>query len=184
MTLLIALMLALPLQKPAPQGPGAAEPTDTTLREQVVAYLGSIDTPITPAQWKALGPRGRTVLTELAQSHDVLPTRRAKAVDGLAALGAPAQVFHDLAASESEPLAVRLSAVRGLGKVVPASKLADRVRPLLEGARDSRIRAAAGEVLASHAPSACTMVRAQAAREKDEPRAQFVNALSACDTLR
>ena len=177
MVIFLALVLALPVPRPAPAGPSSPL-SDEQVREQLGAYLGSIDTPITAERWSALGPRGRALLSQLVKDPEALPTRRAKAVDGLSALHADPQLFSALAASETEPLVVRLSALRGLGQVVPLARLPERLRPLLEGARDSRVRAGAAEVLAAH--QGCAQVRAQAAREAEGPRAQFVKALAAC----
>src|SRR3954468_1671381 len=95
LSILFAVILAAPgALRPQPKTvpPQAEEVTpktelsDDDVREHVKAYLGSIDTPIHANQWKALGPRAVPMLEEIAKNHDELPTRRAKAIDGLAAV--------------------------------------------------------------------------------------------------
>ena len=172
---------------PPPAEASSADPgagyTDEDVREQVRAYLGTIDTPIPASRWKALGPRAEPILHALAADRSNLPTQRAKAVDGLTAVASnrTAGLLLGLAAGEDEPLVVRLSALRGLGNLLPARKLVAQLKPLLEGAGDSRVRAGAGEVLARHVPAAaCAAVKAQIAREDEEIKGQFGKALDRC----
>ena len=159
------------------------ELTDDEVRDQVKAYLGSIDTPITAKDWQALGPRANPLLEEIARDPKQLPTRRAKAIDGLASLNGPQApaLLAEVAAHEEEPVTVRLAAVRGLGRVTPERRSVSVLRPLLEGAKDSRVRAVAGEQLAqrTHGRS-CDLIRAQAARESGQGRGHFRRALSRC----
>lgn len=152
------------------------------LRARIDGYLGTIDTAIPAARWRALGPQAAGPLAEIAQSS-ALPTRRAQAIDGLAALGnkaAPsaAALLVKLAQSEEEAQIVRLAAVRGAGRLLPASKLGPTLRPLLEKSRDLHVRAEAAQVLSRHGH--CGAVRAQAARETDEEREAFGRALEKC----
>src|SRR5436309_9821389 len=91
------------------------ELSDDEVRERVQAYLGSIDTPIQGNQWKALGPRAVPLLEEIVKNHNALPTRRAKAIDGLAALGSPQAraLFSEIGMRENEPINVRFAPARG-----------------------------------------------------------------------
>jgi HEAT repeat protein len=102
----------------APQEGGACDPE---VRAKTLALLGAMDRPVRPETWRALGPGAEPVLAEVAAS-DGLPSRRALALEGLAALGgARAEALHrSVARDEHEPRAVRRAAVRGLGRLVPA----------------------------------------------------------------
>jgi hypothetical protein len=180
------LELRRPLPPP-PAQPGAqtAQPSlsDAEIRERIETYLGAIDTPVTLEQWRSLGPRAAPIVEKIALSRERLPTRRAQAIDGLSALGgstAPA-VLRRLARAEAEPLVVRLSAVRGLARVEKGAKLAAGLRPVLEGAKDARVRGLAAQTLAVHAgPQACAAVKAQARRENEEARVHYEEALARC----
>src|SRR6266849_3216093 len=114
----------------------------------------------------------------VAQDPRTLPTRRAKAVAGLSAIGASTSgdVLVSLARSEQAPLTVRLAAVDGAPFVIPAPRLAAALKPVLESAQEGAVRGAAAEVLSRH--GACTLVRAQAQRETDKIRMQ--RALERC----
>jgi hypothetical protein len=164
---------------------GAVSPlSEAEARAQAEALLGAIDTAVSQAQWRALGPGALPLLAELVDDPDELPTRRARAVDGLATLGGAATRgrLTRAALSDDEPLVVRLAALRGLGAVVPSPELAAALAPLLRSARDSRIRAAAGEVLVLRVgdQGACPAVAAQLEREGPDGRAQFHRAARAC----
>jgi len=176
----IPILLATLLCAPASAGPQSrsASDTDEHIRQHIETYLGSIDTPVRPAQWRALGPRGAAILESMAQDPQVLPTRRAKALDGLSAIGTPtaADTMLRLAKSEHDPLVVRLSAVRGASRVLPTDQVAPAIEPILDSAQDGHVRAAAAEVLSNR--GACAPVRAQAARE-DDPR-RLRRALQRC----
>jgi len=170
--ILIAFLLCAPT--PAadrqPRSSSSTQTDDEQIRQRIETYLRSIDTPIRAAQWRALGPRGAAILEQIAQDERTLPTRRAKAIDGLAAIGsptAPATMLR-LARDEQTPLAVRLSAVRGAARVLPANQVTAALQPILEGAKDAHVRRAAAEALSSH--GGCALVRAQAAREDDPHR--------------
>lgn len=159
--------------------PGSAAPDD--VRDEVLSHLGAIDRPVSPETWRALGPAAEPVLLEVAASTSELPTRRARALEGLAALGgARAEEAHlRLAREPGAPSIVRSGAVRGLGRLLQPARLAAEVRPLLAD-RAPRVRQVAGEVLARRAPrEACADVRAQAGREPAPAR--WSRALAACD---
>src|SRR5262249_60607148 len=81
---------------------------------------------------------------------------------------------------EGEPPIVRASALRGAGNLLPAARLVAAARPIMEGAADLHVRAAAAEVLARRAPrEACSPVRAQVAREPSDRALAFPRALAA-----
>src|SRR5207245_10833015 len=122
---------------PAVQPEPAPQRSDDEIRERIDTYLGAIDQGIASEQWRALGPRAAVLLEQIAQDGAVLPTRRAKALDGLAAIGsrdAP-DLMMQLANSERAPLVVRLAAVRGVGKVLPSTQVVPALQPLLESAQ-------------------------------------------------
>ena len=152
--------------------------TDDEVRDRVEAYLGSIDTRASTEDWRALGERGAAILEKIAQDKGSLPTRRAKAVAGLSAIGASSSgdVLVALARSELAPLTVRLAAVDGSPAVIPQAGLAAALKPVLESAKDGVVRGAAAEVLSRHGK--CSLVRAQARREDDKIRMQ--RALERC----
>lgn len=177
--------LALSLPRPPPQAPASEPPAPLTgeaLRSRIDAYLGSIDTPIGPERWRALGPEAAQVLAERAASADELPTLRARAVGGLAAVGGPRaeRVLGDLARKEGEPYVVRVTAMHGAAQVLPEKKAVRLLRPLMEKAPEARLRAAAAEALARGSRAACPAIEAQAGREKARDRVRFERALARC----
>ncbi len=182
---LIAALLAgvgASRQRPPPADDGKTvveQLSPEQIRARINGYLGSIDTAISASRWRALGPQAAPVLEEIARSQ-ALPTRRAKALEGLSAVGGPgaAELVTKLAQSEDEPQIVRLAAVRGAGRLMPTGRLWTLLRPVLENSRDLQLRAGAAEVLAHH--GRCGAVKAQAAREKDEEREAFGRALEKC----
>jgi len=166
---------ATPPADQAPQQPLG----DDEVRDRIDTFMRTIDTRISPDQWRALGGRGAAILEGMAQDRTLLPTRRAKALVGLAAIGSPtsSSVLLSLAQSSSEPLNVRLTAVLGAPGVVPASDLPATLKPILESADHDQVRAAAAEVLSRH--GGCSLVRAQARRERDPLPMQ--RAVQSCD---
>ena len=114
---------------------------------QVEALLGAYEG-VAPDQWRALGAAAAPILVSIATDHDALPTRRARSVDGLAALGSGEATMRGLANSNREPLIVRMSAVRGLSQVLSQAALIDALRPLLQDA-SSQVRGVAAETLSS-----------------------------------
>jgi hypothetical protein len=164
---------------PSPQG---APLTGEALRGRIEAYLGSIDTPIGADRWRALGPEAAGVLASHAISASELPTRRARALAGLVAVGGPRaeQVIADLARKDGEPYVVRLAAMRGAADILPEKHAAALLRPLMEKAPEPRLRAVAAEALARGSRAACPAVEAQADREKPEERVRFERALARC----
>ena len=189
----LALLLALggrathlPAPPPAASGvPAASAPalTDVEVAQRVDTYLGTIDTPITADEWRALGPRAVAQLAGVATDSGALSTRRAKALGALAILGGgrAQQVVLSMAQSEQAPFAVRASALRGAGQLLGTTALAKAISPVMQNARDAPVRAVAAEVLASRAgASGCDAVRTQVALEPRQARAQFTHALERC----
>lgn len=170
--------------QPAPeQVPQQENLSDDQIRAQIDTNLGAIDTPVSIARWRSLGPRAAPFLAEIASSATELPSRRAKAVDGLSAVGgAQAEgAVARLSRGEREPLVVRLSAVRGMARLARGARLSAALRPVLEGAKDARVRAQAAEALAERAPgNACAAVKAQASREDEQALVHYRRALERC----
>jgi hypothetical protein len=147
----------------------AAAPAD--LRATIDSYLGTIERPASAAQWKALGPDAIPILEEIV-AGDELPTRRAKAVAGLAALSPDAStLLTGYALDEKQHFSVRMAAVHGLSRLADDSTL---LRPVLK-AKDARVSAAAARLLVERSPSSCAAVRARAGRDE-----HFARALAAC----
>ncbi|HUJ27622.1 MAG TPA: hypothetical protein VLW85_16470 [Myxococcales bacterium] len=150
--------------------------SDAEVREKANAYLGAIDRAVSADQWRALGPRAAEVLEPIASDPQALPTRRAQAIDGLAA-AAPARaaaIAPRLARDAKQPLVVRVAAVHATGGV-SANAVAE-LKPVLQGAH-AGLRAEAAEVLSRH--GGCAAVKKQAARETERPGA-WRRALARC----
>jgi len=196
LNVLLAVLLAAGVlqKKPPPQQPPVSdgqqvqpqeELSADEVRDRVEGYLGSIDTPITANQWKTLGPRAVPMLERIAMDHNELPTRRARAIDGLTALGdtrAPA-LFKRIASQDSEKINVRFAAVRGLAQVTPPAQAVTNLKPILQGAKDSRVRALAAEQIALRSRGkSCDLVKAQLDRETDDARGHYGRAMKQCAT--
>jgi len=164
--------------RPGSESTATQEPQ--RIRSRVDALLGT-NGPISAARWRSLGPGAAPILEEIAGDDKALPTRRARALEGLVAIGAPnaSKLLVRLAQSQEEPFVVRLAAVRGVGRTLSPSRRLKTLRPVLEGAQDAHLRAVAAEVLAQHT-SGCPAVRAQLEREAPETRAQFEGARQRC----
>ncbi len=169
---------------PAVEGAApAASLSQVEVNGRVDAYLRSIDTPIGAERWRALGPAAVAPLEAIANDADAFPSRRAKAVAALSAIGgARAQkVILGRLRAEGDEYAVRASAARAAGHFLSASAAAKELRPILQRASDPRLRATAAEVLARKAPrSACGDIRTQVAREKESAKASYGKALESC----
>ncbi len=186
---LVAALAAAPVYTPrhAPkaQQDAAGEPdtslSDAEVQNRVETYLSTLDTPITADRWRALGPRAVPLLEQVLTSGDQLPSRRAKAVAGLASIGgARAQALVvDAARSETQPFAVRAAALHAAPAVLGSRQLVLQLKPILQSSAEPAVRAAAADALAHGAPAeACEAVRAQAARERSP--ATFHRALNRC----
>jgi len=182
----LSALFAIGLPRGSPPASGDPPPTplsEQEVREQVELYLGSIDTPISLERWRALGAQAAPILEEIATSTSELPTRRARALEGWSAVGGPevATRMLQIAQSDEQPPVVRMSAIRGAGRLMTSSKLVPALRPVLEKAPDVHIRAVAAEVLARHAPkTACGLVRAQLAREPASQHGAYQRAMASC----
>jgi hypothetical protein len=183
--MIASLVCAVPPARPgaAPSPPDAAptpQLTDAEVQQRIDVLLSAIDTRITAEEWRALGPRGTALLEQIAQDPNTLPSKRAGAVAGLSAIGSPtsSSVLLGLARSEEAPLAVRLGAVLGTAKVIPASQLGPALKPVLETAKNGHVRSAAADVLSRN--GGCSLVRAQARREDEPLRMQ--RALALCNS--
>ncbi len=193
-TLQLALLLALaapatPARNARPAAEAEVAPaassalSDAEVARRVRSYLATIDTPISAARWRALGPRAVPWLESVVADRTALPSRRARSLDALSFIGGDraTQLLLDTAHADGEPFAVRASALRGAGRLLPPDRLTAELRSVLEGARHTTLRAAAAEVLARRATGpACGAVRAQVARERPRDRGQFSAALERC----
>lgn len=184
LVVLIAALIAVPR---APRsGPSGEQPvqqqlSDAELRERVDAYLNALDRPVPPADWKALGPPASPLLEAVIADETELPSRRAKAVNGLVA-AAPdraSRLMGTIAKDERQPVVVRIAAMHGAGQVLPPSRAISELRPVLRSARSAGMRAEAADVLARR-QGGCTEVRDQVARERSEHRAAFTRAMKRC----
>lgn len=184
-TFLLALLLAAPSSRrtrPADQPAPVQQLSDDELRSKAEAYLGGIDTPISAERWKTLGPRAALVLEPVVLDAQAMPSKRAKALEGLSfvAPDRAALLVSKLARDEEQPVVVRVAALHAAGRVLPAAKVVAELRPVLEGAREPSMRGVAAEVL-SHSRGGCAVVRAQAGREGREEREAYHRALAKCD---
>jgi hypothetical protein len=171
----LALMLLLSSSALAAPGAGADQ-----VKQTVEVYLGSIDTPIADARWKALGPEAGPLLASIA-TDDVLPSRRAKALHALsivdAARAAPLATAD--AANANQPLVVRSAAVRAVARTLPPAQAVAVLRPVLS-APGAPLQRRAAEALASVGPEGCAALAAHAAPLGAEARAPFAKALAGC----
>jgi hypothetical protein len=184
--LIIGVLLAGPGPRRGQRPPAAAPAPAETLPDEEIArranaFLGTIDTPISEEQWRALGPRAAVVLEPIISDPDALPSRRAKALEGLSVVAPDraALLIGKLARDEGQPVVVRVAALHGARRVLPAAKLLTELKPVLEEARDPGLRGVAAEVL-SHAKGGCTAVRARLQREGRDERAAYGRALQRC----
>jgi hypothetical protein len=190
-TLAVALTVGAPARnaRPAPQegqqqdSTAATAQSDAEVAERVDAYLSAIDRPIAPERWRALGPRGAAALAAIASDRGQFPSKRARAVSALSAIGGAQakRVALELAKSGREAFSVRAAALETASRLASAQELAREITPVLQGAREAPLRAVAADVLSNRAPAAsCAAVRAQAAREPQHARQAFANALERC----
>lgn len=143
---------AAPLPALAACAPDAAP--DPGLRARIDALLGAIDAPVGAEAWRSLPAGADGLLAELAASPRALPSRRARALQALALRGGPRalEVHRSLAADASAPPGVRVSAVRGLGRLLPPAEAARAVAPLGNGDAPPSVRRAVAEVVERGAP--------------------------------
>ncbi len=182
------LLAALVFTAPAsPQqvaaSPSSIETTSSAAATEVETLLGSIDTRIPAARWRALGEPGVGALSRVVEDGEALPSRRARAVNALSLVGgarAKAVVLR-VAQAETAPFAVRMMAIRGAPRVASAAELATALAPVLEAATAAPVRVAAAETLSLHAGAeGCALVRVRSSREGEEARALYGSALQRC----
>jgi hypothetical protein len=168
---------------PAPPSVGAvcSPSDDSALRERIALLMGAIDRPVSVEQWRRLPPEARARLEAIASDSSAYPTDRARALEGLVALGADGVVHRRLAQDPAAPFMVRDSAVRGLPAIVPADRAESDLGALLTSDPDLKIRASAADALVRSSPSrGCGTVRVQVGREGMDRRRAFQRALTAC----
>ncbi len=180
---LAVVCLGILVQLPAADA-GTPSGAGVDLHQQIQALLATRDAPVTPQQWRALGQAALPELERLAADRSELPTRRARAIEGIVALGSPRapKLLVRLSRAEDEAYVVRMSAIRGTGRTLSASRQLTALQPVLEGATDPALRGVAAEVLSRH-PSSCPAVAAQSRRETDEWRNRYRAAVSRCSKV-
>jgi hypothetical protein len=191
MLALLIFLLSAPTQMNPPRGTRPPAPdagpvtpapmSDEELQDRIQMYLGTIHGPVTPGMWQRLGPRALPQLEKIVRDPDQLPTHRAGALNGIAAIGsltAP-DLMLEMAKDEKQPLQVRIAAMFGAERVVP-DRVAQELRPVMENATDGQVRRIAAEVIAGH--GGCAAVRAQTKREQNTGR--MAKALKTCTRLK
>src|SRR3954447_20577881 len=110
----------------------ATAQSDVT-RRQIDALLGMHDTFVTREQWKPVGPGAEQILETIAADSSAQPSRRARALEGITQLNpaGAAVILHSFAYGQNKPAVVRMAAIHGLGRILPADKLLPELRPLL-----------------------------------------------------
>ena len=183
--LVLALLASPPVgrQRARPSAAAGTEArpqmSDEEVRQDATAFLNTIDRPISAEQWKALGPRAADVLEPIIRDPNQFPTRRAKALAGLAA-AAPARaaaLAGKMARDEEQPVIVRIAAVHAAGKVLSNAAAKSELKPVLRG-RDPGVRGAAAEALSEK--GACDAVRDQVVQESAHRPASWKRALARC----
>jgi hypothetical protein len=187
--MMVPLLLAALLQAPSPPttpppAAAASPPAGAAARaERLEAVLGRIHGRPTPEAWRALGPEVAGDLARVALDPAALPSRRARAAEGLSWLGGP-QAEAALRALVAQPelaWSVRAEAQRGAGRVLAPAPLAALLLPVLQASPRPIDRAVAAEVLAERAPAAgCGAVRARQPLEARRDRASFDGAIARC----
>jgi len=171
----IALLAAVLLSAPAM--------SDAEVRARVESLLGTIDRAIPADSWRALGPAAIPVLAEIAASEDQMPSTRSMALGALGAAD-PARaetIARALVDAPDEPLTVRETAVRTLGRVLSSVQLRAALAPALRSARPVGLRSVAAETLARHAgQEACAEVMDQVSLEPAADHPRFERAAALC----
>ncbi|HMK72270.1 MAG TPA: hypothetical protein VK454_02970 [Myxococcaceae bacterium] len=172
------IVLAILVTVPAVAAAAAA--SEEQIRQTVDAYLGSIDTPIPDARWKALGPDAGPVLASIV-TGDGLPSRRAGALHGLSiadpARAAPLATAY--ARSADQPLAIRSAAVRAVARTLPTAEAVSVLRPLL-GSPSAPLQRRTADALVGLGASGCAALQAHATPLTGDARAPFSHALARC----
>ena len=173
-------LLALSLALCVPALAASGQDTDS-LQQTVEAYLGSIDTPIPDARWKALGTEAGPLLASIVNNDDGLPSRRARALHGLSIADPQraAPLASALAARVSEPLVVRSAAVRAVARTLPPAEAVAVLQPVLD-TPCAPLQKRTAEALARVGPQGCRAVQAHVAKLSGDARAPFTQALTGC----
>lgn len=147
-----------------------------TIRTRIEALLGAYEGSASTEQWRSLGPAATPILAAIATDKGALPIRRARSVGALASIGGSDNIamLKTLALNEQEPTILRMSAVRGLGELLPESSQIAELQPLLR-AENWQVRGAAAQVL-SRFPGGCAAVRGQAGVETEAWGERFTRA--------
>ncbi len=160
---------------------GAPAQNEALTRAQVNAYLGASDT--TAENWRELGPTAVPFLARVIDDRDASPPRRARAVYALSIIGSHGDARHllELARTEAEPNVVRIAALRSAVKLLPKADAVTELKPLLKGARATRVRVVAAESMTRlNKRNGCVAVRAQVGKEKPRDQKYFQRALRRC----
>lgn len=163
---LVALM-GVPLTAPAQTSQPASV---TDVRAAVQTLLGAYEG-LGPEQWRALGDAAVPVLESIASDPSAAPMRRARSVDGLAALAGSQPTLLRLSNAPAEPLIVRMAAVRGLGGVLAEADLITALQPALRDP-EAPLRGVAAETL-SNTAAGCAQVQAMWSAESTAWRSRF-----------
>src|SRR4051794_13104571 len=89
-------------------GIGTAQSQSDVARRQIDALLGARDTFVAPEQWTKLGPEAAQILESIATDTTGLPSRRARALEGLTKIRGvnAANILQTLAYHQEEPAIV------------------------------------------------------------------------------
>ena len=183
--ILLATLLATPRlphgKHEAPPAAADLQLSQDELSARIRGYLGSIDRPISDAEWRALGPRAAQILEPIATDPQALPTRRARALEGVVAVAPDraVQLVGPISRDENEPVVLRVSAMRGAGALLTPARAIVELKPVLERAQSAGMRSLAADLLSRH-KAGCAAVREQVAREASEHRPAFERALAKC----
>src|SRR5499427_1223951 len=150
----------------------AQDQSSQNIAAQVQALLGAHENGASPERWRSLGDAAIPILESVVADYNALPTRRARSLDGLAALSSGSATMQRVANTDWEPLIVRMSAVRGLGQILPESELIPALRPLLNDPQ-WQMRGATAQAL-SNTPAGCAEIAAMAQQESPAWRARYV----------
>lgn len=181
--LVLCVALAAPRVVAPPADP--PPPADAAeLAERLQVAFGMIHGGPSAGFWRALGAGAVSELDRVARDAEAMPSRRARALEGLSHVGGDraAAALRDLSAAEGLPFSVRAAAMEGAGRLLSPTELSRLLKPVLEGAARPADRAVAAEVLAARGSAAgCAVIRAQVSREPPAIRPAFHRALSGCD---
>lgn len=167
--LVLTLILSAPSAAPRPGAPSA--PTralsEGEIASRVRTYLAVIDTPISDAQWKALGAGAAPQLTAVLEDSRRLPTARGRALWALGLIAPAAAEAHArrILADPAQELHLRDVAIGALGQVATPEVVARELTLVMETDASRQLRARAASVLAEKVEGGCEAVRGQLARE-------------------